>query len=78
MDEKFVHIKENRYRVLKINYLKGSLVYEGDIIRVDEVSLEKLKKVLKIIPFHPKKIIYFRYGVLKNWDINRLGQLGYD
>jgi hypothetical protein len=62
MDEKFVHIKENRYRVLKTNYLKGSLVYEGDIVRVDEVSLEKLKKALKMLSFHPKKIIYFRYG----------------
>jgi len=78
MDEKFAHIKENRYRVLKTNYLKGSLVYEGDIVRVDEVDFKQLKKALDMLSFCPKKIIFFRYGVLKNLDKEELKELRCD
>jgi hypothetical protein len=76
MDEKFfIHLKENRYKTTKTHYLKGSLVYEGDVVRVDEVDYEQLKKALDMLSFEYSKIIFFRYGVLKNWDIGRLEKL---
>jgi len=68
----FKHLKENRYKVLKTHYFKGKLLYEGDILRVDEVSLDMLKDAVKMIPFEFEKIIYFRYDNLKNYKVKTL------
>jgi len=72
LGKNFVHLKENRYKVLKTHYFKGHLLYEGDILRVDEVSLKILKKAVKMIPFEFGKIIYFRYSSLKYWEQKNL------
>jgi len=72
LKKEFKHLQENRYKVTKTHYFKGKLLYEGDILRVDEVSLQMLKKSLKLLPFQVKKIIYFRYSNLKNWDLKEL------
>lgn len=68
----FKHIKTNRYEVLKTQYFKGTLIYKGDILRVDEVSLDMLKRAVSIIPFNFDRIIYFRYSNLGSWDIKQL------
>ena len=72
LDKNFVHIKDNRYKVIKTHYFKGKLLYEGDILRVDEVNLKMLKEAKKMIPFRYKRIIFFRFSNLKDWDISDL------
>ena len=61
----FKKLENNRYEVLKTHYFKKRLLYEGDIIRIDEVSLSLLKKSLlglsKVMK-QPKEIIFYRWG----------------
>ncbi len=75
LDREFQHLHDNCYKVLKTHYFKGYLLYEGDILRVDEVSLKMLKKAKQMIPFEFEKVIFFRYSNLKDWDIKKLERL---
>ncbi len=75
LDKFFKKISKNHYQLTKTHYFKGRLFYEGDVIRVDEVSLKMLKKALNLIPFDYKKVIFFRYSNLKDWDIEKLKDL---
>jgi len=73
IDNKFQKISNNSYKVLKTHYFRGKLLYEGDKIRIDEVSLDMLKKAKKIIPFEYKRVIFFRYD--KNFTLEFLKEL---
>ncbi len=75
LDNFFKKIDKNHYKLIKTHYFKGKLFYKGDVIRVDEVSLDELKKALSLIPFDFKRIIFFRYSNLKDWDIKKLEDL---
>ncbi len=75
LDNFLKKIDKNHYKLIKTHYFKGKLFYKGDVIRVDEVSLDELKKALSLIPFDFKRIIFFRYSNLKDWDIKKLEDL---
>lgn len=76
LDKKyFKKMEDNRYLVLKTHYFKGKLLYKGDILRVDEVTLDMLKEAISIIPFEFKRVIYFRYSNLDSWDIEELEKI---
>jgi len=62
LDSRFEKLSNNRYRVLKTHYFRGKLLYRGDEIRIDEVSLDMLKRAIGIIPFEYKRVIFFRYS----------------
>jgi len=71
----FETLGKNRFRVMKTRYFKGKLLYEGDILRVDEVDLNMLKEAVETIPFTFDRVIFFRYGNLKNWNIEDLKKI---
>jgi len=75
INKNFLKLKANKYEVLKTHYFKTNLLYKGDIIRIDEVTVAMLKKSIDIMPFDFDKIIYFRYSNLKDWDIKELEKL---
>lgn len=75
LGSKFKHLHDNYYKVLKTHYFKGQLVYEDDVLRVDEVSIKTLKKAKEMIPFEYEKVIFFRYSNLKDWDVDKLSKL---
>ena len=62
VNDRFKKLSDNRYRVLKTHYFRGKLLYLGDEIRIDEVSLDMLKRAIKMIPFDYQRIIFFRYN----------------
>ena len=62
LDNRFKKLSNGRYKVLKTHYFYSKLLYEGDEIRVDEVSIKKLREVLKLIPFKYNRVIFFRYS----------------
>ena len=59
LDNNFKKLSNNHYKVLKTHYFRGKLLYKNDELRVDEVSLEQLKKAIKMIPFEYHRIIFF-------------------
>ena len=65
INSNFKKIKDNFYLITKTHYFKAKLLYEGDKIRIDEVSIEDLKltvKGLKKVMKQPKEIIFYRWG----------------
>jgi len=65
LDLNFKKIDKHLFEVTKTHYFKKRLLYEGDQIRVDEVTktvltqaIMALKKVMK----KPKEIIFYRWG----------------
>jgi len=66
LDKTFVHISQNRYKVLITHYFKGHLFYKDDIVRVDEVTPIMIKKSIKLLKKHIRNrienIVYFRYS----------------
>lgn len=75
LDGNFIKIKEHLYRVKKNHYFKGRLFYEGDTIRVDEVSIEMLQQTIRlledILP-KPKEIIFYRWENREEYGIEKL------
>ena len=67
LNNNFKAIGKHLFEVQKTHYFKGKLLYEGDKIRVDEVSKELLVKTiteLKKVMKQPKEIIFYRWGNL--------------
>jgi hypothetical protein len=61
----FKKIKEHLYKITKTHYFNGRLLYEGDVLRVDEVSKELLTQTvseLSKVMLQPKEIIFYRWG----------------
>ena len=65
LDLNFKKIEQHLFEVRKTHFFKKRLLYEGDQIRIDEVTKEvliqtlmALKKVMK----QPKEIIFYRWG----------------
>lgn len=42
-NEEFEKLDENKYKVLKSHYFKGKYIYEGDILRFENVNEKELK-----------------------------------
>ena len=65
LNNNFRQIEDNLYEVTKTHYFKKKLLYEEDEIRIDEVSLEDLRKTiesLQQVMKRPKEIIFYRWG----------------
>lgn len=74
----FKPLEANHYEVTKTHYLKKRLLYEGDILRIDEVSIDDLKqaiKNLKKVMKQPQEIIFYRWGNRKDYDAKKLQSL---
>ena len=71
----FKKLKEHLYLVEKTHYFKERLFYEGDRVRVDEVSMQMLKKSidsLKAVMQKPKEVIFYRWGNRKHYERKQL------
>ena len=71
-------LKNNHYEVLKTHYFKKRLLYKGDILRVDEVSLSMLQKAvenLSKVMKQPKEIIFYRWENKKEYEAKELENL---
>ncbi len=62
--DRFEKIKKDKFKVNENGYWGGLFLYEGDIIRVDKVDVEEIKKGLEMISAHgmisPDRIIYYQ------------------
>jgi hypothetical protein len=47
--ENFEAIGNNKYRVLKSHYLKGIYIYKNDIIRLENIAADDLKKSMQML-----------------------------
>ena len=75
LNENFKKVKEHLYEVTKTHYFKERLLYEGDRVRVDEVSLLMLQEVvdeLKGIMPKPKEVIFYRWGNREHYKREKL------
>ena len=75
LNKNFKNLKESLYEVTKTHYFKERLLYEGDRIRVDEVSLKMLQNSvdsLKSIMAKPKEIIFYRWGNREYYQAEKL------
>lgn len=75
IDSNFIKIKNNLFKIKKTHYFKGTLLYEGDLIRLDRVNLDMLSKAIHMIPFDFSTVILFRYDNIENIDISKLVKL---
>jgi len=76
--ENFKHLSDNLYQVTKEHYLKGKLLYEGDRVRFDSVSIPMLQEAidtLKSIMKRPNKIVFFRWGNFESGEKKSLEDL---
>jgi hypothetical protein len=76
--ENFKHLSDNLYQVTKEHYLKGKLLYEGDRVRFDSVSIPMLQEAidtLKSIMKRPNKIVFFRWGNFESGEKKALEDL---
>ncbi|CAA6817621.1 MAG: FIG00387823: hypothetical protein [uncultured Sulfurovum sp.] len=78
LNEHFKKIREHLFEVTKTHYFQKRLLYEGDQIRIDEVSkdlllqsIQGLKEVMK----QPEKIIFYRWGNLDFYGRESLNEL---
>lgn len=66
IDDKFKDIGNNTYLSKKTHYFQKQLLYEGDILRVDEVEKSDLQKSIKLLKKYlkqkPKRVIFYRLG----------------
>lgn len=80
LNQHFKALKENHYEVTKTHYFKQRLLYEGDRIRVDEVSIEDLQEAiqnLKEVMKQPQEIIFYRWGNRKEYSKRELETLNH-
>ena len=78
LNSNFKAIEKHRFEVSKTHYFKGKLFYEGDQIRVDEVTLELLRETiegLKGVMKQPKEIVFYRWGNLDFYGRNHLDEV---
>ena len=78
LTKNFKALKNNQYEVLKTHYFKKRLLYEGDILRIDEVSIQMLQEAvhnLGKVMKQPKKIIFYRWGNKKEYPQKELENL---
>ena len=71
LNEHFKPLKGNHYLVTKTHYLHGRLLYKDDILRLDAVTIDDLKKAvknLKEVMKQPKEIIFYRWGNRNFYD----------
>lgn len=65
LDEYFKALGNNHYVVSKTHYFKRRLLYKGDVLRLDAVTVHDLKKAVhnlkKVMP-RPQEIIFYRWG----------------
>jgi len=65
LDLNFKKIGKHLFEVTKTHYFKKRLLYKGDQIRIDEVSVTLLTQsimALKKVMKQPKEIIFYRWG----------------
>lgn len=75
LSSKFKKLKEHLYEVQETHYFKERLFYEGDKIRVDEVSVKMLKQSvqeLKKVMEQPQEVIFYRWGNYKYYKNKNL------
>ena len=75
LDENFKALKNNHYEVLKTHYFKKRLLYKEDILRIDEVSPQMLKKAvqnLSKVMKQPKEVIFYRWENKKEYKLEDL------
>jgi len=75
LNENFKALENNHYEVTKTHYFKKRLLYEGDKIRVDEVSINDLQKAiqnLKKVMKKPNEIIFYRWGNRSEYEAKTL------
>jgi hypothetical protein len=75
LNKNFTKLKEHLYEVTKTHYFQERLLYEGDKIRVDEVSFEMLQKSIKSLSDtmrQPKEIIFYRWGNSSHYEAKKL------
>ncbi|CAA6809734.1 MAG: FIG00387823: hypothetical protein [uncultured Sulfurovum sp.] len=61
----FHALKNNHYEITKTHYFHKRLLYKGDVLRIDEVSIEDLQQAinnLKTVMKQPEEIIFYRWG----------------
>ena len=74
----FKPLGNNKFLSIKENFIGSKIVYEGDIIRVDRVTIEDLKKAKDILEKalgKSENIIFFRYDNLDDFKIKRLREI---
>ncbi len=67
LNANFKKIAEHFFEVTKTHYLNNRLLYEGDQLRIDEVSLALLEEslgILRKVMKQPQEIIFYRWGNL--------------
>ncbi len=65
LSKNFKKIDKHLYSITKTHYFKGRLLYEGDVVRIDEVSRELLTQTiskLRLVMKRPREIIFYRWG----------------
>jgi len=70
INENFKKIKENLYEIKKTDYFNSKLLYQGDKIRIDEVSIQDLQNALdglKKVMKKPREILFYRWGNRKDY-----------
>jgi hypothetical protein len=80
LNQHFKPLKQNHYEVTKTHYFKKRLLYEGDTIRVDEVSINDLQEAisnLKEVMQQPKEIILYRWGNRQEYSQRELESLNH-
>jgi len=78
LNENFKLLENNHYEVTKTHYFNKRLLYEGDTIRIDEVSIEDLQqaiKNLKEVMKEPEEIIFYRWGNRKDYKEEALKKI---
>jgi hypothetical protein len=74
----FNKIDESHVKVLKTQYFSGHLIYEGDILRMDGVTMNELKiatKLLKKALPTPEHIVFYEWSYRDQYDENQLKNL---
>ena len=78
LNKHFKALKDNHYEVLKTHYFKKRLLYKGDVLRIDEVSLKMLQQAVKNLSEvmkQPKEIIFYRWENKKEYKQEELKDL---
>jgi len=74
----FNKIGKHLFEVTKTHYFKKRLLYKGDQLRVDEVSVTLLTQsimALKKVMKEPKEIIFYRWGNRKFYGEEKLSEI---
>ncbi|MEM8526881.1 MAG: hypothetical protein AAGG68_19730 [Bacteroidota bacterium] len=74
----FKQLTNNRYEVVKATYLEGHYLYEGDQIRLEQISKEQLQianqQLFSALAQKDRTIAFYHLDeeILKNWDSSTL------